>query len=221
MTKIKDYEAYKRFRDALLAISVSDNYEDACKEWVAVGSATKKTERGFCICGVQIEKHHYFRNTITGEVHTFGEVCANNYSTDLANSLNMGIESEKLIVEAANTLKKLIKAMWWYGCAPVSAETLSWVGLHYSRIDDFQAFYSYKDNYDGIPVNRMNEKYGSRYIEFVKTLCQKYREIESQIKFKTELKEWKPSEKRLKIIEENFNTQCKLHPWMIKQPTHT
>ncbi|MBQ1297557.1 MAG: hypothetical protein IIY21_26175 [Clostridiales bacterium] len=221
MPKIEDYEAYKKFRDALLAISVSDNYEDACKEWEPIRSVSKETERGCCICGVLIVDHYYFRNTITGEIHTFGSVCVKNYSTDLSNALDRAIESEKLIVEAANTLKKLIKAMWWYGCAPVSAETLSWVGLRYSRIDDFQALYSYKDNYDGIPVNRMNEKYGHRYIEFVKTLCQKYRELESQIKFKTELKEWKPSEKRLKMIEENFNTQAKIHPWMIKTVQNT
>lgn len=216
MDKIKEYEAYKKFRDALMKISVSSTYEDACKEWEAVGSDSPESEQGCCICGVLIENHFYFRNMITDETHTFGSVCVKKYSTDLSNALGKAIESESGLIDAVNTLKKLIKAMWWYGCSPVSVEKLCILDAQYLHLDNYSALLTYKDKYDGIPVRLMSDKYGKKYIELIKELCTKYRLLESRVNFKTELKDWKPSEKRLGMIKENFDYQKSKNSWMIK-----
>lgn len=117
----KSFSAYKRFRDSLVSNSVSDNYEEAAREWTDIifgfNTDTFKTNRhdelysnyktyreyydrykeyryvGNCICNVNIKHINLIKNKLNGNIVVVGSTCIKRFRSDILNKQYEDIET--------------------------------------------------------------------------------------------------------------------------------
>ena len=116
---------YARLTRPLLARSISDNYEEAKKEWRMTGNDWRGAPDnhpcnhvGQCLCGKNIVWHFEVENTNTEELQIFGSSCIENWMVlrHLTENKGMAIEdvTDEVIEEWLATAINEIKAEWWF-----------------------------------------------------------------------------------------------------------
>jgi len=126
---------YSRLTNKLLALSNSDDYEEAKKEWRITGNvwrhgANEESRLGFrvrdhvsghpnsCLCGHDIVYHFEIENTENGTLEIVGSTCINNWMVLRHMEEKLKIDrrtiTEKMIEEwKHNAVQTLIKDAWW------------------------------------------------------------------------------------------------------------
>lgn len=120
---------YSRLTNKLLALSNSDDYEEAKKEWRITGEVWKESssERtrnhvsghpNSCLCGHDIVYHFEIENTENGTKEIVGSTCINNWMVLRHMEEKLKIDrrtiTEKMIEEwKQNAVQTLIKDAWW------------------------------------------------------------------------------------------------------------
>lgn len=120
---------YSRLTSKLLALSNSDDYEEAKKEWRITGEVWKESssERtrnhvsghpNSCLCGHDIVYHFEIENTENGTKEIVGSTCINNWMVLRHMEEKLKIDrrtiTEKMIEEwKQNAVQTLIKDAWW------------------------------------------------------------------------------------------------------------
>jgi len=130
---LKKGNNYPALTSRLLALSESDDYDIAKKEWRITGKVWKKSPVGryrhlilnhpsnhpyHCLCGKDIVYHFEIENTKTGVEEIVGSTCINNWMVlrHMSETLNIPISAitEAKIEEWKNTaVKTLIRQAWW------------------------------------------------------------------------------------------------------------
>ena len=120
---------YSRLTNKLLALSNSDDYEEAKKEWRITGEVWKESpsERtrnhvsghpNSCLCGHDIVYHFEIENTENGTKEIVGSTCINNWMVLRHMEEKLKIDrrtiTEKMIEDwKKNAVQTLIKDAWW------------------------------------------------------------------------------------------------------------
>tara|TARA_R110002050_G_scaffold11800_5_gene39371 strand:- start:4619 stop:5632 length:1014 start_codon:yes stop_codon:yes gene_type:complete len=126
---------YSRLTDKLLALSNSNDYEEAKKEWRITGNVWKhgineESRLGFrvrdhvsghpnaCLCGHKIVYHFEIENTENQTKEIVGSTCINNWMVLRHMEEKLKIDrrtiTDKMIEEwKANAVHALIKDAWW------------------------------------------------------------------------------------------------------------
>ena len=126
---------YSRLTSKLLALSNSDDYEEAKKEWRITGKVwrhgvNEESRLGFrvrdhvsghpnsCLCGHDIVYHFEIENTENGTLEIVGSTCINNWMVLRHMEEKLKIDrrtiTEKMIEEwKQNAVQTLIKDAWW------------------------------------------------------------------------------------------------------------
>jgi len=115
---------YVRLTKPLLARSISDNYEEAKKEWRMTGNVWRNeppshpcNHTGQCLCGKNIVWHFEVENTHTSELQLLGSSCINNWMVlrHLTEVKGMDIAdvTDEIIAEWLDNAVNEIKAEWW------------------------------------------------------------------------------------------------------------
>ena len=120
---------YSRLTSKLLALSNSDDYEEAKKEWRITGnvwreSSSERTRNhvsghpNSCLCGHDIVYHFEIENTENGTLEIVGSTCINNWMVLRHMEEKLKIDrrtiTEKMIEEwKQNAVQTLIKDAWW------------------------------------------------------------------------------------------------------------
>jgi hypothetical protein len=117
---------YARLTKPLLARSVSDDYEDAKKEWRMTGQVWRGPppfehpcgHTNQCLCGKNITWHFEVENTHTDELQIFGSSCIENWMVlrHLTEVKGMDIAdiTDEVIEEWLANAVNVIKAEWWF-----------------------------------------------------------------------------------------------------------
>lgn len=120
---------YSRLTNKLLALSNSDDYEEAKKEWRITGEVWKQSPNettrnhvsghpSSCLCGHDIVYHFEIENTENGTKEIVGSTCINNWMVLRHMEEKLKIDrrtiTEKMIEEWKQTaVQTLIKDAWW------------------------------------------------------------------------------------------------------------
>jgi hypothetical protein len=126
---------YSRLTNKLLALSNSDDYEEAKKEWRITGNVWRhgvndESRLGYrvrdhvsghpnsCLCGHDIVYHFEIENTENGTLEIVGSTCINNWMVLRHMEEKLKIDrrtiTEKMIEEwKQNAVQTLIKDAWW------------------------------------------------------------------------------------------------------------
>lgn len=126
---------YSRLTNKLLALSNSDDYEEAKKEWRITGNVwrhgvNEESRLGFrvrdhvsghpnsCLCGHDIVYHFEIENTENGTLEIVGSTCINNWMVLRHMEEKLKIDrrtiTEKMIEDwKTNAVQSLIKDAWW------------------------------------------------------------------------------------------------------------
>ena len=124
---------YPALTRRLLDLSVSDDYEEAKKEWRITGRVWRKTMYGthrhiienhpsnhphHCLCGKDIVYNFEIENTENGTLEIVGSTCINNWMVlrHMAETLNIplsAITEEKIEEWKKQAVETLIKEAWW------------------------------------------------------------------------------------------------------------
>tara|TARA_R100000988_G_scaffold103826_1_gene85824 strand:- start:43541 stop:44719 length:1179 start_codon:yes stop_codon:yes gene_type:complete len=124
---------YPALTSRLLALSESDDYEIAKKEWRITGNVWKKSPIGRyrdiilnhpsghphnCLCGKDIVYHFEIENTVNNVKEIVGSTCINNWMVlrHMSETLNIPISAitEEKIEEWKNVaVQTLIREAWW------------------------------------------------------------------------------------------------------------
>jgi hypothetical protein len=102
----KAYNAYKKFRQALIKHSVKrKTYEKCHSQWIYSNfeSFEEDDEQHKCICGVTINKAHVLKNVKSGETVNVGFVCYPHWTADVTR------QDELLRIDS---IKKLCVNKW-------------------------------------------------------------------------------------------------------------
>ena len=117
-------KTYARLTKPLLERSVSDNYEDAKREWRMTGLVWQGSPGDHacghpnqCLCGKNIVWHFEVENTLTNELQILGSSCIENWMVlrHLTEVKGMDIEdvTDEIIEEWLANAVNEIKAEWW------------------------------------------------------------------------------------------------------------
>tara|TARA_R110000751_G_scaffold54988_2_gene118038 strand:+ start:2039 stop:3148 length:1110 start_codon:yes stop_codon:yes gene_type:complete len=126
---------YPRLTSKLLALSQSDDYEEAKLEWRITGRVWRQTIGGinsngitlrthpcghpsFCLCGHPITYHFEIENTITGVKEIVGSTCIGSWMvlrhmSEKLNILKSTITEEMIEVWKQEAVQGLVKDAWW------------------------------------------------------------------------------------------------------------
>lgn len=122
---MKKENTYARLTKPLLELSISDDYDEAKKEWRMTGNVWRGSPPRHpcnhinqCLCGKGIVWHFEIENTNTNRLEILGSSCIENWMVlrHLTEMKGMRIEdiTDEVIEEWLTNAVNVIKAEWWF-----------------------------------------------------------------------------------------------------------
>lgn len=118
----------RKLIERMVDLSVADDYEEACKEWIATGNvywgdievpSWWDDRRGKCLCGHKIVYHFEVENTENGEMILVGSDHINSYHILKQIALSTGMQEEMITDEMIDEWMKvrvasMMQTAWWH-----------------------------------------------------------------------------------------------------------
>lgn len=110
---MSDTHNFKKLKDHILSLSVSDNFNDAKSEWL-LEHVCITVEFGQCPCGKRIKEHCFLKNDRNGNTTWVGNVCVRQFMDIDSGTLFDGLKRIRDNISARPNIM-LIKYAWERG----------------------------------------------------------------------------------------------------------